>query len=457
MNSKRAPRFRWLALLFVLALVTAACSGGSTTETTSPTDTETTSPTDAPGGGGGDALEGTLTYFSLWNEGEPQQVVLAGIIEDFEAAYPGVTVDVNWAGREVLTPTRAAISSGNSPDLVDLDAEPLWGALIKDGQTLGLGGVVDMEIPGDGGNTVGDVIPAAFLDIYARDGAPQMIPYELITSGIFYDEGNLSELGIDAPATWDEFLAAMGTASAAGQPGVQQDGLENYYNAYWLYWLIVREAGPSAFYDAASDPTGELWKSDALVTAARNLEAMVTSGAMAKGYDGSSWPLAQQAWAAGDGLFMINGTWLPSETGVYAAKGFDYRMIPFPQTDGGFDTAELYLIGWVVPSGSKNLVLAEAFMAFALQKDRLSGIASVAKNLTPRLDIPVPVEIQDAADIFASNPEVHRPYDGVQGDFPEYWNTVLLPLDDKLFFGQITADEFIEQISQATKEFWANQ
>ncbi|MCY4632731.1 MAG: hypothetical protein OXE75_17870, partial [bacterium] len=77
--------------------------------------------------------------------------------------------------------------------------------------------------------------------------------------------------------------------------------------------------------------------------------------------------------------------------------------------------------------------------------------------LVPRTDIGVPSELADAADIFAAEPEVHRIYDGVQGDLPEYWATVFLPLDDQLFFGQISGDEFIDRIATATADYWAGR
>ena len=388
----------------------------------------------------------------MWNEGESQQLVLQGIIDSFEAET-GNEVDVLWGGREILTSVRAALSAGDAVDLVDLDAEPLVGALVNTGQTQSLAAVIDMTIPGED-NTVGDVIPQAFLDIYAINGEPHLIPYEIISSGIHYDGARLADLGIDPPATWDEFVAA---SVASGHNAVQADGLINFYNAYWLSWLIVRHGGPGAFHEAASDPTGEAWRAAPIQRAVADLVKLVESGAMADGYDGSNYPLAQQEWADGNGTFMVNGTWLASETSSYASAGFDYRMLSFPSVDGGFESAELYQIGWVVPNAAAAPAAAQQFIAYALNRERLAGIVDVAKNLTPRSDIGVPPELQDAADIFAAEPEVHRVYDGVQGDFPKYWETVFLPLDDQLFFGQISGEEFIDKIASKTADYWANQ
>ena len=394
----------------------------------------------------------TIKYFSMWREGESQQLVLKGMIESFEAAT-GHTVDVQWAGRDVLTTVRAAVSAGDSVDLVDLDGEAGIGALVKTGQAVSLADVLDMTIPGEDA-TVGEVIPSEFLDVYAIDGEPHMIPYEVISSGIHYNGARLAELGIEPPTTWDGFIAA---ALASGDNAVQHDGLVNFYNAYWLYWLIVRHGGPGAFHAAASDPTGEGWRSAPIQAAVADLVELVESGAIADGYEGSNWPISQQSWAAGDGTFNINGTWLADETSSYTPSGFEYRMLSFPTVEGGHESAELYQIGWAVPTASGEPDVAKQFIAYAVQRDRLAGIALVAKNLTPRSDIGVPPDIVDAAAIFEANPQVHRPYDGVPGDFPEYWSTVFMPLDDQLFFGQISGEEFIDAIAADTAEFWANQ
>ena len=461
--------WRLVAVLLATTLIGAACGSGD--DDAAPTTAAPTSTTAAPAGeptpsdqetSEDDDMESTPTteaaepdtirYFSMWNEGEPQQVVLQGIIDSFESET-GIKVDALWGGREILTSVRAALSAGDAVDLVDLDAEPLVGALVNTGETLSLAGMLDMAIPGED-NTVAAVIPSAFLDIYAINGEPHLIPYEVISSGIHYDGSRLADLGIDPPETWDEFIAA---SIASGENAVQADGLINFYNAYWLYWLMVRHGGPGVFYNAASDPTGESWRTESMVNAVADLVELVESGAMAEGYDGSNYPFAQQEWATGNGTFMVNGTWLASETSSYASPSFDYRLLSFPTVDGGFESAELYQIGWVVPRAAESPNAAMRFIAYALNQERLAGIADVAKNLTPRADIGVPAEIQDAADIFAAEPSVHRPYDGVQGDFPEYWETVFLPLDDQLFFRQISGEEFIDQIASATADYWASR
>ncbi|MCY4435176.1 MAG: ABC transporter substrate-binding protein [bacterium] len=471
----RPPWLAFVTALLALVLVAAACGNDDDSDVSPTTEAVSESESDAGDGsavapepeddGGavapepeddGDTPEpegedGTLRYFSMWNEGEPQQEVLQGIIDSFEEDT-GVEVDVLWAGREVLTSVRAALSAGDPVDLIGFEAEPLAGALVNTGETRSLASVLEQQIPGED-VMVGDVIPSSFLDIYAVDGEPHIMPYVVNSSGIHYDGRRLTELGIERPKTWDEFIAA---SLAAGENAVQHDGLINFYNAYWLYWLIVRHGGPGAFNAAASDPTGEAWRSDAIAGAVEDLVELVESGALAEGYEGSNWPIAQQEWANGNGTFNINGTWLASETASYSSEGFEYRLLPFPTTEGGFESAEVYQIGWVVPQAADSPRAAQDFIAYALNSERLAGMVDVAKNLVPRSDIGVPPDLQDAVDMLAASPAGHRPYDGVQGDYPEYWIEFML-LDDQLFFGQISGEEFIDRIAAKTAEYWDSQ
>lgn len=113
-----------LTLIFTLAL--AAC-GGSNEEPAAPTESEPAASTEseaapttesasedttaAEANNDDTATEETavdaepvaLTYWSMWNEDEPQGQVMKSAIADFEAANPNISVNVVWNGRDVRT------------------------------------------------------------------------------------------------------------------------------------------------------------------------------------------------------------------------------------------------------------------------------------------------------------------------------------------------------------------
>lgn len=402
----------------------------------------------ACGGGGSDA--NTIRYFSMWNEGEPQQVVLQRIIEEYQEANPDITIDVLWGGREVLTTVRSALAEGNPPDLVDKDAEELVGSLIYTEQAEPLDDMAGMTIPGED-NTIGDVVPEDYLDLLAYQGSRYVMPYEVLSSGIWYDQQQFSELGVQPVGNWDELFDLNAEIDRQGTSPFTVDGNYQLYNAYWFYWLAQRFAGPEAFRAAAGDESGESWDQEALANAAREVERFVDSGALASGYEGNSYPQAQTSWAEGNAAMYLNGTWMPSETAEFEVE---HRMFEFPQVEGGYDSAEIYLIGWSIPRGAANVDAAKDFMAFALNQERLRGISEEADNITSRPDIPAPEVLRDAEEILNSGRPVHRVYDGIQAVHPSWWEQVFFPLNADLFFGGISGDEFISRIQEQSTNFW---
>ncbi len=122
--------------------------------------------------------------------------------------------------------------------------------------------------------------------------------------------------------------------------------------------------------------------------------------------------------------------------------------------EDGVQTEELNLIGFGIPAKGKNPELARKFIAFFLNKDRLAGISTEANNLTPREDIEAPKVLADLQPMLANATEANRYLDGVPATADQYWKGVFLPLDDKLFFGDITAEEFVEQLQKESADFW---
>jgi len=398
----------------------------------------------------------TIKYWSMWNTGEPQQEVIQGIIEDYEEANPDVKVDVEWMGREVLSDVRNAIQSGDAPDLTDQSGAEATGTLIKADMAEPLDGILDMEIPNEG-TAFPDIYVDDVLSFYQQDGTTYYIPYEIISSGFHYNEKLFEEHGVEPPKTWEEFIEVGETFKEAGMAPLAQDGNIDFYNAYYYYWLTERILGNGSLLEAAGDESGETWGEPGYLEAAQKVQELVDKEFFADGYEGSQYPAAQTAWAQGDAAMILNGSWISSETGEYSSDDFVYRAFSFPEIEGSdaSNEAELYLEGWVAPKEA-NVDAVQDFLAFAMQKEYQEGIASTG-NLSPRHDVDAPAEIADFEEVIDNASSYHPEYDGLQAEYPEWWKTVFTPLDDQLVFGEITAEEFIEQIQEKTKEFWENQ
>jgi len=395
----------------------------------------------------------TLTWWSMWNPGEPQMQVLDKIAKDFEQANPSIKVNVLWGGRGILAKVRQTLMTGNPPDLVDKDADEMGGAFISNGQAVPLDDVVNAKIDGES-NTVGAVVPKADLNQFYLNGHYYLIPYEVISSGFWYNGAQAGKFGLtNPPKTWDEFITLVKTLKAKGIAPMAIDPI-GIYGAYNFYWLAERFGGPGAFDKAAGDKTGAAWDNPMWAKVSAADADLIALKPYQPGYEGSKYPAGQNVWAQGNAAMLLMGSWAPSETAKMAAPGFQFRMFGFPQVPGGKNSVEVYLIGWSIPKGAKQVDAAKKFMLYAMNKTRLQGIIDVAKNLTPRTDMPAPPELKDVKAILESGAPAHRIYDGVQTDYPGWWQTVFIPLDDQLILGKLTGPAFLSQLKQNSINYY---
>ncbi len=425
-----------LSIVFVLTLglLLAACSNSSATENSDGKD--------------------VITYWSNFNEGEPNQIVLKNIIADYEEENPDVKIEVEWMGRQVMSKVRNAMLSGDGPDLIDKSAAELIGAIGSD--TESLNSILDEKIHNED-VVLEDVFLDHVLSLYQDEDKVFFIPFQVISSGFFYDNNLFDENKVEPANNWDEFIQLTEDLKDNDVPPIAHDGNIGFYNAYYFYWLSTRINGPGAFNAAANDETGEAWDDPGFLEVAEKIEDLVASEVFVKGYEGSQFPAAQTQWAQGKAALNLNGSWLPHETGEYASEGFDYNVFPFPEVEGGEGnhSAEIEVIGWAAPEGA-NMDIVEDFILFGMQEKYQQQIVDDVNNISSRKDLDAPENLQELKEHILDAEEVHKLYDGVEADYPKWWNTVFLATHDKLFFGEITAEEFIDQLKQQTIDYYKN-
>ncbi|MCG7203557.1 ABC transporter substrate-binding protein [Streptomyces arenae] len=399
--------------------------------------------------------ESSFTYWSMWKQDEPQAKVLKAAIAQF-TKDTGVKVSVQWKGRQVVQQLAPTLNTSNVPaDLVDSADRFAYAQLQATGQAFDLTPVLDLSIPGEKGHTVGGVIPAKYRDLSTTDGTLWQIPYEVVTTQVWYDGHALPDVAAQPPATWAEFTDLLATRRARrGDGPLALDADVPDYAAYWTYYAVLRGLGPGAFAKAAKDKSGALLKADGFVDALRHIEKLVSANDFTKGYDGSKWPAVQQKWAKGKSDFLLLGTFAPSETAEFATSGFTYRSFPFPAFTAGDNTAQdISLIGFSIPKKARNTAAAQKFIAYFLAKEHLSGIASQAKNITPRADIAAPTELADAQKALSSGTVV-KTLDGVKETAAEWYTKVFLPLNTEFITGRLTAKSFAGKLADGSAAYW---
>ncbi|MFD6278107.1 ABC transporter substrate-binding protein [Streptomyces sp. NPDC060209] len=419
-------------LVAAVGLTTSACGAGATAQ--------------------GDGK--SFTYWSMWKQNEPQAKVLEAAIKQF-TKDTGITVDVQWKGRQVIQQLAPTLNTSNVPaDLVDSPDRSAYAQLHMTGQALDLTPVLKTAVPGESG-TVADVIPAKYLDLNTTDGVLWQMPYEVILSQLWFDGGALPDVAAKPPATWDEFVELLDARrKARGDGPLALDADVPDYGAYWTYYAVARGLGDGAFGKAVADHTGASFRTDAFIEAVEHVEKLVKGGYFTNGYDASKWPSVQQKWAKGKSDFLLLGTFAPSETAEFAGDSFTYRSFPFPAFGPSGDTSQdIYLIGFSIPTKARNSAAAQKFISYFLAKKHLEGISTQAKNITPRNDIAAPPELADGQKALKTR-KVVKSLDGVKETAADWYTKVFLPLNTKFITGHLSSRSFAEKLASDSATYW---
>lgn len=404
----------------------------------------------ASGAGGADSDE--LTYWSMWKEGEAQQKVVAAAIEDFEKET-GVSVNVQWQGRDNVKKVVPTLNTNKVPDLIDGSFAKLAPVLAETGQAKPLADAYDTEVDGE---KVSTLVPEAYRqgDVLTVEGedAPWMLPYSLTSDAIWINASTHPELAENPPQTWDDFLSAMDEMKANGETPLAIDGDVAGYNAYWYTSAMVRIGGPGSLNEIAADKTGEAWDSPEALEAAELVQQLVDGDYFIDGYNASKWPAQQQAWADNQAVLLFNGTWIPTETAPYAADGFTYSSFPFPLVDGGSNAERADFIGFAVPARAHNAENAQKLASFFLKKEYQDALGTDAKILPIRQDAAVSEEMSTVKAALDGADAYFLQNDGIS--FPGYTEKLLWPAINDLVLGKTDAAEFVKTMKSGQAEYW---
>jgi len=403
----------------------------------------------------------SFTYWSMWEKGEPQQMILEGAIEDFEKDY-NVDIDVKWVGRDVVTAIKPRMLAGENIDIVDQCGEEIYGGLVANDVISKMNDVLELQVPHEN-QKVKDVLSKESYGAYIReDGSLYIIPYNFISSGFWYDKNLFNELQIKVPETWEEFLVMAEKLRDAGLEPVAFGLQTDVYRGYIPYNTANRILGKGALNAAAADSTGELFKDPKWVEVGNVLYTFSKKGKhlFMDAYESSVYPAPQMDWIMGIAGTFYCGSWIPVETQTAADPEFEYGAFQFPsfaEGEGDSTSVECYPIGFSILKDAENEELAKKFVAYFLQKKYAESWVKDTKNMTPRKDVSAPEELSDIKEALDNANSTHRLNDGVQADYPEWYANVFLPTCSDILTGKISGEGFAKQLSDETVEFWGKK
>lgn len=396
----------------------------------------------------GTELSGELTYWSQWNETEPQGEVWQHIIDGFMEKYPNVKVNVQWCGRDNKKILKPALEGGETIDVFEYPLEINLNEFVLD-QTPYLDKVYDEET----GKSIKDLLLPSLLttpqQMTGGEGTPA-VGYKPWISLFMYNASIFEEAGITSePKTWEELDAACAKIKEAGYVPITFD--DAY--ASWLPGMyLAREKGQEWVQELVKDTTGEMWKDEAVVTMAKAFEDFAAKGYFDANVGGNKWPAGQMDVGSGKVAMYYNLTGLPTEVKDVTGDDFKWGGFSFPDVvEGGNRATVEDPYGCTLLAVNKNTAnpdLAMAFVSYALNAENDAYFVEHAGITPATTQTEWPASLVNMKERFETV-QVALKSGGDIGSNPDLAPTISENFI-KLAAGQISADEFVQNMVAAT-------
>lgn len=289
--------------------------------------------------------------------------------EEFMAKYPNIRIErVARSYDDSKTTLKLALSGENPPDVVQANnARSDMGAFVPAGLLQPLdsyarrygwferfpASVLQFATFTDDGKTYGE-------------GSLYGVPQSGEIVGMFYNKDKLAELGLSPPQTWEQFDAALAKAKRAGKLPLQFGNLDQIGGVHLTGTVLSRYMTPRQARALALGQPGASWTSAGGTAAADYMVALADNGYLPPGFNGLTADDAAAKFGEGEGVFLMNGTWMLSDLSEALGDRVGFTVLRGhngePTAIGGTG------LPWSIPAKSRDHDAAAAYIDFVTGK-----------------------------------------------------------------------------------------
>ncbi|WP_374704047.1 extracellular solute-binding protein [Salimicrobium jeotgali] len=449
---KKSWKYTFAALLLLVLMVVAGCAPGSGgEENSSEKDSSGSGDSSESGGDGEVSGELEIQYFvggygdSWWKE----------VIADFQEEYPDVSIKEH-AGPNINEEMRSRWVSEDPPDVVYIDgAGSSETQMVEDGQLMNLSSFLD-GIELEDGTPLKDsfiVEPAKY------DGEVYSLPLVFDTWGTWYDSAWFEEKGWEAPENFPDFMETMGTIKDEEDiaPFVTTGQHPYYFLRGMMYPAFGARGGDELLTQTIQGKEGA-WSSDEVMEVIKNIEEMQKEGYIDPDFGALNHTQSQMNFLNHDNAFIPVGFWLPNEMAKDKPEDVKYGFIPSPMQKEGEPYAIVPdLRPLAIAEKAENPEAAKAFVEFVYTKEYATSFSEHTGALMNLQGVDL-TESDDVPEFLIQANEMINDPDKVQiYQKPHPMSADLeTPISNSLvslMLGNITAEEFVEEAEQASKEY----
>jgi glucose/mannose transport system substrate-binding protein len=206
-------------------------------------------------------------------------------------------------GTQAMTVLRSRATAGDSPAAVQM-----LGFDIKDWAELGL--LANMNDIAEAENWDA-VVPDALKEFSQYEGNWIAAPVNVhSTNWVWANAEILAELGLQIPQTWDQYIAAMNAAVAAGYVGLAHGG-QAWQDATIFDGVLLSTGGPEFYQRTMIDLDDAALRSNTMLQVFQRMEQL--RGFLDPNFSGRDWNLASGMVIEGQALFQMMGDWAKGE------------------------------------------------------------------------------------------------------------------------------------------------
>ncbi|MFY0760498.1 extracellular solute-binding protein [Metabacillus dongyingensis] len=305
----------------------------------------------------GEEADGKVTLNLFSNKSENINTY-KGLIEEFEAENPDIRIKFD-SPPEAETVLRTKLIKNDIPDVMLIAGNATYGELGRAGV---LEDFADTELI--------DSIQPSYLDMIDRLVGPEKdgvygLPYATNANTVIYNKQKFEELGLEVPKTWDEFIAVLEKAKAAGEIPIYLTLKDAWTGMISLNSIGGNLAGEEFAEKKSSGKTSFVKSYDEV---ADKMLTLTEYGH--KDNFGIAYGDGNNAFAAGEGVMYIQGNWAIPEI-IKANPEAELGVFPMPVTN---DPEQNKLVSGVdvlltISKDSEHKKEAEKFLKFMLKKE----------------------------------------------------------------------------------------
>ncbi len=301
----------------------------------------------------------TLTFFT----GNDQAVVAysEAVAEAFEAANPGVTVEVEVGpgGTERDNMVKSRLATGTMSDVFVYNAGSLFQAINPMQTTVDLSNEPWQD----------SILESFKQTVTAQDGTVRGAPFGMaMGGGVLYNKPIYEELGLEVPMTWDQFMSNNQAVADAGYVPVIQT-----YGDTWTSQLFVLadyfnvQAAEPDFAERYTNNEAKYATSEAAMAGFQYLEDVNEAGYLNEDYGAATLADGLRMVATGEGAHYPMLTFALGTIGQnYPDNLNDVGFFAIPGDSPDVNGATIWMpTGLYVASEGPNVELAKQFVAFA--------------------------------------------------------------------------------------------